>query len=210
MGDPGHDYPWNWSINRWLDGEDAAAHAVDDLVLFARDLAGFLKSMQVVDTRGGPIPSADNFFRGGHLSVYDAEVTNCIDRLGKTIDGGAATELWGRAVSSAWDRAPVWVHGDIAAANLLVNSRRLCGVIDFGQLAVGDPACDVTIAWTFLHGKSRRAFRDQLDLGDATWIRGRGWALWKALVTLDGHRASHSKIRVSAKRVIGEILAEDD
>ena len=57
---------------------------------------------------------------------------------------------------------------------------RLAAVIDFGTSGVGDPACDVVIAWTFLDGPGRAAFRRTLAIDDATWARGRGWALWKA------------------------------
>lgn len=66
------------------------------------------------------------------------------------------------------------MHGDIAAGNLLVESGRLSAVIDFGCLAVGDPACDLAIAWTFLRGEGREAFRAALPLDAPTWARGRG------------------------------------
>ena len=65
-------------------------------------------------------------------------------------------------------------------------SGRLCAVIDFGCAAVGDPACDLTFAWTFLDGDSREAFRAGLALDDGTWARARGWALWKAAIMLAG------------------------
>ncbi|HUF73211.1 MAG TPA: aminoglycoside phosphotransferase family protein [Gammaproteobacteria bacterium] len=209
LGQPDQDFPWHWLINRWLDGNSAEESPIDDLVRFASDLAGLLRALQGVDAACAPEPDADNFFRGAHLSVYDSETINCIGRLEGVIDAKAAAAVWRQAVESEWNGPPVWVHGDIAAPNLLVTNGRLSGVIDFGQLAAGDPACDLAIAWTFLSGKSREVFRDELNLDGATWMRGRGWALWKALLTLDTHR-DYGAARAPVKRVIHEILGADD
>jgi aminoglycoside phosphotransferase (APT) family kinase protein len=110
----------------------------------------------------------------------------------------------------------VWVHGDITNSNLLVQNGRLSAVLDFGCSAVGDPACDLAIAWTFFAGESRRAFRDALALDDDTWARGRGWALWKALITHaefvgSGPRGVDSAgrfgWRLSSRGVLDELLA---
>jgi aminoglycoside phosphotransferase (APT) family kinase protein len=209
LGRPDQDFPWHWLVNRWLGGNDAATARVKDMVCFASDLAAFLKALQGVDAAGASKPNADNFFRGGHLSAYDSDTIDCIGRLEGKIDAKAATETWSHALESEWNAPPVWVHGDIAASNLLVQDGRLSGVIDFGQLAAGDPACDLAIAWTSLTGKSRHAFREQLGLDRETWIRGRGWALWKALVMLDAHR-EHDARGASPARVIREIVADDD
>jgi aminoglycoside phosphotransferase (APT) family kinase protein len=84
--------------------------------------------------------------------------------------------------------------------NLLVRDGRLAAVIDFGSSGVGDPACDMVIAWTLLSGESRKAFRATLAVDDATWARGRGWALWKALITLADNPAS--------RHVIEQVLAD--
>jgi len=92
--------------------------------------------------------------------------------------------VWDSAMASRWTADPVWLHGDVAAGNLLVRDGRLSAVIDFGGTAVGDPDCDLAIAWTLLSGRSRQTFRAGLRLDPGTWARGRGWALWKALITL--------------------------
>ena len=209
LGQPDHDYPWPWLISRWIDGNDAETESVNDLVQFACELAGFLGALHSIAATGAPEPSVDNFFRGAHLSVYDFEIKESIERLADTIDSEAATEVWKAALESRWCRQPVWVHGDIAPSNQLVRNGQLGGVVDFGQLAAGDPACDLTIAWTFLVGESRRAFRDHLDLDEATWMKARGWALWKALVT----PASHQKfgtVADNAERVVRDVLADLD
>ena len=120
----------------------------------------------------------------------------------------AATAILDAAVASTWPGPPVWFHGDIAFGNLLVRDGRLAAVIDFGTSGIGDPACDVVLAWTLLSGDSRAAYRDTLALDDATWARGRGWGLWKALITVAGSRDTDVPAADEARRVLREILAD--
>ena len=209
MGEPAHGYRWNWSINTWLAGESAATERIVDLGQFAKDLANFLNALQRIDTKGAPLPGLDNFFRGGELSVYDAETRDCIRELRDVVDTKAATAIWQSALRASWLGLPVWTHGDVASGNLLVERGRLCAVIDFGQLAAGDPACDVAIAWTLLTEPSRRIFRTELSVDEATWMRGRGWALWKALLELRTRRQSDPVDAARAQRVISDILSGD-
>ncbi len=103
---------------------------------------------------------------------------------------------------------PVWVHGDVAVGNLLVRDGRLSAVIDFGSSGVGDPACDTVIAWTLFTGESREAFRATLGMDNATWARGRGWALWKALITILGNREMDPAKADDSRRVLAEVLAD--
>ena len=72
----------------------------------------------------------------------------------------------------------------------------------------GDPACDTVIAWTLFSDESRAAFREVLEADAATWARGRGWALWKALITLAEHRRTGSLRAQLARRVLDEVMAE--
>lgn len=185
LGVPGDGYPHPWSVYRWLDGEPATGAAIADRTAFARDVARFLVALQRVDADGGPGPGRHSWFRGGPLSVYDPETREAIETLGDRIPGAAATRMWETALSTSWPKPPIWFHGDVAAGNLLVQDGRLAAVIDFGTSGVGDPACDLALAWTMLSGDSRAAFRETLGLDDDTWDRGRGWALWKALITYD-------------------------
>ncbi len=105
-------------------------------------------------------------------------------------------------------RQSVWVHGDISAGNLLVQTGKLRAVIDFGGLAVGDPACDLVIAWKFFRGKSREIFREMLPLDPGTWDRGRAWALWKALIIAAGLTETNAVEAVHPWRTIEEVLAD--
>ena len=204
-GVPGEGYPWPWSINRWLDGENATLDRIADLTRFGEDLAVFLIALQRVDGTGGPLAGAHSFYRGSSLTHYDAETRWAITALGDRIDGGAATALWEAALAATWPGPPVWFHGDVAAGNLLVRHGRLAAVIDFGTSGVGDPACDTVIAWTLLSGASRAAFRTALGADDAMWARGRGWALWKALITFDDTDPAKA---TDARRVLDAILDE--
>ena len=185
LGVPGEGYPHRWSIYRWLDGEPATRAEIPDLAAFAREVAGFVVALQAIDATGGPAAGPHSWFRGGPLDVYDQETREAIAALGDRIPAAAATRMWETALRTSWLKPPVWFHGDIAGGNLLVRDGHLAAVIDFGTSGVGDPACDLVLAWTMLTGESRAAFRDALDLDDDTWDRARGWALWKALITYD-------------------------
>ena len=171
-------------------------------------LASFLVCLQQIDPTGGPPPGPHNFFRGGPLETYDSETRRAIAAAQDLIDGELATAVWENALAATWHGRPVWVHGDVAAGNLLVQDGRLAAVIDFGCSGVGDPACDLTIAWTLLSGESRDAFRSALPLDVATWRRGRGWALWKALITYVGSLETDPAAAATARRVIDDVLDE--
>lgn len=207
IGKPAGDYPWPWSVYGWLDGESALTSPVDDKSRFAEDLAGFLNALQAIDATDGPPAGVHNFFRGGSLAVYDAQTRDAVAALHGEIDAEAALAVWEAALVSTWTQTPVWVHGDVAAGNLLVRDARLCAVIDFGSLGVGDPACDLAICWTFLDGQSRATFRAALPLDEATWARGRGWALWKALITIAGAADRQSPAAAEARSVLDTVIA---
>lgn len=208
MGVPGEGYPWHWSVYRWLEGENAMVERIADLSEFATTLADFLTTLQRIDPADGPPPGRHNFFRGGPLTIYDAETRQAVASLDGKIDTEAVTAVWEAALAAAWHAPPVWFHGDVAAGNLLVKGGRLGAVIDFGCSGVGDPACDVTIAWTLLSGQSREAFRAALAVDRQTWARGRGWALWKGLITLAEHISTNPLEAQKARRVIDEVLAD--
>jgi len=210
MGAPAEGYPWNWSVYRWLDGEIACTERINDLNQFATTLARFLASLQQIDPAGGPPPGQHNFFRGGPLETYDAETRSAITALDDQIATETATAAWETALAATWHGSPVWFHGDVSAGNLLVRDGRLSAVIDFGCSGVGDPACDVTIAWTLLSGESREAFRAALPVDAATWARGRGWALWKGLITVAEHINTNPVEAARAARVVDQVLADNE
>ncbi|WP_405089467.1 aminoglycoside phosphotransferase family protein [Micromonospora sp. NBC_01392] len=203
-GAPGAGYPYPWSVRRWLPGETLAAARDRDRAAVARDLGDLLAALRQVPTAGGPAAGRHSAFRGCHPSVYGDEVEHALDVLGDRVDAAACRAVWARALTTAWPGAPVWCHGDVSAGNLLVVDGRLTAVIDFGQCGVGDPACDLVPAWTWCVGAERAVLREATGLPADAWRRARGWALWKALVTL----ASGSGAQEEQARVLAAVLAD--
>ena len=208
IGKPAENYPWNWSIYGWLDGQSANVSIIDDLSLekIAEQLAKFLNELQAIDTSDGPLPGKHNFYRGSSPIVYDVETRSAIDVLEDYIDAERATAVWEVAIRSKWDKKPVWIHGDFSAGNILIKGKSLVGIIDFGGMAIGDPSCDLVIAWTFLKEKSRDKFRSILQLDKDTWNRAKGWALWKALITLEALDDKTSLKAQEQQLIIEDIL----
>lgn len=210
IGKPSKSYPWSWSIYGWIDGQSVNILSLDDKILekLAIQLAHFLKELQAIDSSNGPPPGEHNFFRGNSPIVYDAETRSAIDVLEEYIDADKATSVWNLAISSKWVAKPVWIHGDFSAGNILVKDNQLVGVIDFGGMAVGDPSCDLVIAWTLLKGVSRDKFRSKVELDENTWNRAKGWALWKSLITLEAIVDKTSAKALEQLHIIDDILKE--
>lgn len=210
IGEPAEGYPFTWSVYPWLNGETATVERIADLGQAAADLARFVAALQRVDTADGPAPGEHNSFRGLPLATRDGSTRAAITSLAGTIDVGAVTAAWEAALrASEWPRAPVWIHGDLDSRNLLVEQGRLSAVIDFGCLGVGDPACDVMVAWKVLSADTRDIFRAELSVDDATWARGRGWALSQALGALSYYTLETNPSLVGeAHRWLANVLAD--
>jgi aminoglycoside phosphotransferase (APT) family kinase protein len=208
-GIPAEGYPSHWSVYRWLQGENATVEHIADLRQAATDLAQFIAALHRIDPTGGPPPGVHNFGRGVPLAARDAATRTAIASLKGMIDTDAVTAAWEAALkSAAWDRPPVWIHGDLMPGNLLVERGRLSAVIDFGGLGVGDPACDLMVAWTLFSGESREAFRAALSVDDAAWARGRGWALSWALIYIPYYLDTNPIGVGEARHAIDEVLAD--
>ena len=200
--------PHSWSVYPWLEGETAAVCDIGDLTEFASTLAGFLRALRSVDAAEGPSPGPHNFFRGGPLTTYAAETLRAIDVPGDEIPGDAVRAVWDDAIAATWAGEPVWFHGDVATGNLVVRHGRLSAVIDLGTCGAGDPACGVVVAWTLFSVPSQDAFRRTLGVDEGTWSRGRGWALWKALITLVDSRDQDPVAAAASLRIIERIVAD--
>jgi aminoglycoside phosphotransferase (APT) family kinase protein len=175
QGHPTGGYPWFWEIHTWVEGEIVSVEDLDPIGA-ARDLASLVGALQQLSPAGAP-PG-----RGIPLADRDDEIRYWLARF----DGDPAlTEEWERALAAPrWDGRPVWHHGDLDARNWLVRAGRISGVIDWGSMGVGDPACDVMVAWKLHSSAARDAFREALPTDDATWQRARGWALSQAVAAL--------------------------
>lgn len=208
-GIPGEGYPWRWSVYRWLGGKNAAIERVADLRQAATALAQFVAALHRIDPTGGPPAGAHNFFRGVPLATRDAATRTAIVSLRNMLDTAAVTAAWEAALESPqWEARPVWIHGDLLPGNLLVEGDRLSAVIDFGGLGVGDPACDLMPAWILFSGESRDAFRAALSVDDATWARGRGWALSWGLIFIPYYLESNPGGVAIARHAIEEVLTD--
>lgn len=218
-GEPAEGYPFPWSVYRWIEGDTATRDGLAEPQQAAADLAGFLTALQRIDAAGGPGPEWSNAFRGVPMGderdslASEARVRPRIAELADlgTVDIGAVTAVWEAALAApAWDGDPVWVHGDLAPGNLLTRDGRLSAVIDFGTLAVGDPAVDLLPAWKLLPPSARPAFRAALPFADeATWARGRGWALAASLpVPSDPFYRDHPARTAEALADLSELIAD--
>jgi aminoglycoside phosphotransferase (APT) family kinase protein len=206
-GDPGEGYPWHWLVSPWMRGQDATPKRVRD-DRFARDLAAFIDALQGIDAEDGPRPGRHNFLRGVPLQERDAAIRTAIPHWKGVFDTRALVAAWEEALAApAWEGQPVWLHGDLASGNVLVDGGRLSAVIDFGCLGVGDPACDLSAAWTILAGKQRGIFRSAIARDDATWARARGWALM-GVGALPYYAQTNPAQVARARRIISEVLAE--
>ncbi|MFH8597078.1 aminoglycoside phosphotransferase family protein [Streptomyces rimosus] len=207
-GEPAEGYPWPWSVYRWLAGENPVAGALDEPVLLAEDLAGFVAAMRDV-----ALPGAPAAHRGGPLAALDAPTRAAIEELRaipeEGVDCDAVTDVWGDALRApAWDGPPVWLHADLMPGNLLVDGGRLTAVIDFGCTGAGDPACDLFPAWNLLPAGAREVFREALGVDDATWARGRARTLSQALIALPYYRETNPAMAGNARHVIRAVLEE--
>jgi aminoglycoside phosphotransferase (APT) family kinase protein len=206
MGHPAEGYPFEWSVYKWLPGENANG-TLDDLDRAAVDLAAFVTALRQVDaTSAHPRPPHG---RGAPLAELDEQVRRSIAELGDRIDGDATLRSWGESLNaSPWDGEEVWVHGDLLAGNLLVVDGRLSAVIDFGGLNVGDPACDLQPAWNVFAGDSRTRYRAELQVDDASWLRGRGWALYQAVSALPYYWDTNPGMIRQASHALAQVLAD--
>ncbi|MGW6128624.1 aminoglycoside phosphotransferase family protein [Cellulomonas sp. NPDC055163] len=208
LGEPGEGFRFPWSVYGWIEGERAGRDSVGDLTGFAEDLAGFLVALREVDAADGPGPGLHNWFRGGPLLTYDEQTRRALGALGDLVPVDLATQVWEAGLDATWDGPPVWFHGDVAVGNLLVRDGVLSAVLDFGTSGVGDPACDLAIAWTLFAGESREAYRARLGVDRGTWARGRGWALWKALIVYVDELGTDAAAAAVTRAVIDQILTD--
>ena len=202
-GEPGSGYPFAWALYSWIDGQPYRDHLVHDECEAADDLARFVTELRRVDPAGAP--------RGGRRPLRDLDslTRRAIEASGDVIDSSAATAAWESALAApAWNGAPVWIHADLLMPNLLVEDGRLCAVIDFGAMGVGDPAADVIPAWSVFGQLGRAAFRRALDVDDATWHRSRGYALHQAVLIIPYYYETNPRFVALAKRTVDEVIAD--
>ncbi len=203
-GNPTEYYPWHWSVYRWLEGKNIFIEPISDLDQAAIDLAQFINALHQIS------PSVElTSQRCGPLITQDVETREAIQALQGDIDTVSVTKIWEQCLNTPlWNKPPVWIHGDLLPANLLAHHGRLSAVIDFGLFGIGDPACDLIPAWCLFDTGAREVFRSTLKVDDATWNRGRGWALSIGLIILPYYKHTNLGLYAVGKRMLDEVLAE--
>lgn len=205
LGVPGFGYPYHWSVTRWLEGDVATADGFADPGRAAVQLADFLKGLQRIQA-----PGAGPGLSRWSLVGRDDDTRTAIKARTGGVFADAMTRVWDAALAApAWDGPPVWFHGDFHTGNLLTVDGHLSAVIDFGGLGVGDPACDLMVAWTTLSAETRPLFRAALGVDDATWARGRGLALATGLNAYTHYAATNPRVAAQTRRQIDQTIAEE-
>ncbi|WP_421118532.1 aminoglycoside phosphotransferase family protein [Aquihabitans daechungensis] len=183
VGEPGFGYPFRWLVSRWVGGHDLLALMADEADVdwrrLAIDLAAFLRALQAVDVTAAP-PAGR---RGQELAPHDEIVRDCVRELADEIDGDAALAVWRAGLdAAAWSGPPVWVHGDLLPGNIVIGADgRLASVIDWASAGLGDPACELMVAWS-LPPDARALLRAELDVDDDTWARAKAWVVEQAVL----------------------------
>lgn len=202
VGEPAGNYPYRWSVVRWLGGDIAPVEAVAGDVGIR--LAELVQAVQKIDASGEPWTT----YRGRlDLSSGDDHVRRSIAELG---GDPRLTALWEEALSAPrWSEAGRWLHADLHQGNLLFTDGELTGVIDWGSAGVGDPAADLMTAWLYLDERGRKAFRRELgEFDDATWVRARGWAMHLAVLALPYYRVTNPFLADVATHTLEQLLTE--
>lgn len=181
VGVPSELYPWHWSVQPWFEGELACRSDWAAVRPIAPELAEFVRQLHVA----APADAPANPFRGVPLATR-AEVLEQRLASGAVDRPDELRAIWQSALDApTWSQPPVWLHGDLHSANILLDENHLAAVIDFGDICSGDPASDLATAWLTFDLAGRKAFREALDYDEATWTRAAGWAvlLGSAFVT---------------------------
>jgi aminoglycoside phosphotransferase (APT) family kinase protein len=209
FGRPGLGYPWAWSVVPLLPGHIAAHMPPTDLGAAADLLGRFLGTLHAPAAGDHP----RNPVRGVPLAARDAVTVARIAELDGAIDGVAARRCWREALTvPPWTGLPVWLHGDLHPANVLVDSGTLSAIIDFGDITAGDPATDLAVAWMLLPNTEHAALRsgyqstNETPIDDATWARARGWTLTLSVAFL-AHSADNPLMADIGQRTIQALLA---
>jgi aminoglycoside phosphotransferase (APT) family kinase protein len=205
-GDIDGDLTCDFGIFEWMQGDIASPQNIDDPLSAALALADFLNALHRLDTEGAPPAGETNHRRGVVLKTLSSVTLPAIDILSDEIDADAARQLWDQACATLHRGSPLWLHGDLKADNLIARGGRLVGVIDWGLCAVGDPAADYAVAWTWVDPSARDAFRATCGIDDADWRRAEGWALYAAVIALSYYRGGKNEALCAQSRLTLERL----
>ncbi|WP_106814173.1 aminoglycoside phosphotransferase family protein [Microbacterium timonense] len=211
-GRPALGYPWSWSVVPWIDGVRALDVPRIQRAPWAATLARALDALHVEAPADHPV----NPFRGRPLAARAGAIDERLEaaRASGGLDAASARALetvWRAGVdAAAWDRPPVWIHGDLHPGNLVAHGDALAGIIDFGDVTAGDPAYDLAVAWLAFDGGGRARFVTTAGsrYDDAIWIRARAWAAAIAIMLLT-HSDDNPDYFALGKASVAEILLDE-
>ncbi len=220
-GVPACGYPYPWSVVRYLPGVPAARASSFDLDGAAAAVGGFLGALHVPapadapanPSRGVPLAERAGTF-AANLALIGGQDQADRDAVLRVRDG--VLRVWDAALAAPrYDGPPVWLHGDLHPANILVNDGQVSGVIDFGDITAGDPAGDLSVAWMLLPLDCQADFWSAYQaaggasglVDDALWARARGWALNLAVVFL-AHSEDNPVLRDVGRRTLSAVLED--
>jgi len=179
---PSAAHPAGWSVLDWIDGQDAWTAPPPDEMLMAEDLADLVLALRAIEVPSAAEPPPPGT-RGGPLAPRVPTVLAAVEAVGHLVDADLIRSIWQRAVlAPRHEGPPVLLHADLIPGNLLLDHGRLSAVIDWGAIADGDPAADLTPAWWVLGAAAREHLRHLLGADDATWQRAAGWAIAQAVL----------------------------
>ncbi len=205
VGLPSALFPWQWSVTQWVDGELAADTLFDEHGTLAVELARFVRDLHVP----APPDAPANPVRGVPLENRADAVAGRL-ASGLVPNAPAVAAVWRSALDAPrWAGPPLWLHGDLHPANIIVRNGRIAAVIDFGDMTAGDPATDLATAWLTFDPDGRRSFIRELAYDDATWARARGWAVTMATALLVNSGDAPTMRRMGL-HAIEQLLEETD
>jgi aminoglycoside phosphotransferase (APT) family kinase protein len=208
-GRPMKEFPFPWSVMNWIEGNDGTTDIIADWLKTAEDLGQFIREFRRQNTSGAPLAGKHNAFRGTALVNLDKITRDAIDALGELFDKACLLKIWEKAMGvQPWAGPPVWIHGDIHAANIILKNGNIAGIIDFGLMGVGDPACDLAPVWSFLPTHARDRFREAVDVDESTWQRGKGWGLYIGVIALSYYRERNPTLSSIAEKAIRAVIED--
>lgn len=206
LGTPTEAYASAWSVLSWIPGDNATPASLSDLNRTAEQLGEFVLALRKVGTEGAP----DGSYCGHGLAGRDADARRAIGQLPDGFDRSALIEVWESCLAApVWNGEPTWFHSDLHSGNLLARDGDLVAVIDFEGCSVGDPSSDLIAAWWLFAEPSRITFRETVNPDEASWRRGKGWALYMAVAAIPYYGVTNPGFTDMARHAIDEILSDE-
>ena len=208
IGRPSSEYPWAWSIVAWIDGRPGDVTTIDPPDHAATTLGRFLRALHQPASEDAP----ENNYRGVALEDRSKAFDDHMAALDGKVDAVGVRRVWDRALGAQpWQGPPLWIHGDLHPANILVRAGRLAAVIDFGDLTGGDPATDLAATWMLLPDSAVPALVDAYGGFDPDLeIRALGWAILFALMLLAIGLGGHSTYEAVGRATLARTIAYSD